>query len=41
MIVYGYQLLAVARLLNVTVQDIVDNKDLYERVVRFFEEFNS
>lgn len=41
MVVYGYQLLAVARLLNVTVQDIVDNKDLYERVVRFFEEFNS
>ena len=41
MVVYGYQLLAVARLLNVTVQDIVDNKDLYARVVRFFEEFNS
>ena len=41
MIVYGYHLLAVARLLNVNVQDIVDNKDLYERVVRFFEEFNS
>ena len=41
MVVYGYQLLAVARLLNVTVQDIVDNKDLYERVGRFFEEFNS
>lgn len=41
MIVYGNQLLAVARLLNVTVQDIVDNKDLYERVVRFFEEINS
>ena len=41
MVVYGYQLLAIARLLNVTFQDIVDNKGLYERVVRFFEEFNS
>lgn len=40
MVVYASQLLAVARLLGVTVEDIVKDAALRERIAQFFEEIS-